>query len=149
MVRSEPPRTAMEIATVTSAATDISPLRRMLRAASPIRNSRLENRTAVTPFTLVAHDLSVVYLDHALLHLVHDVVVMGGDDDSSAPVIYIGKKIHDSQGSFGIEVAGRLVGDEERRVVDEGAGDGDPLLLAARNLGRESVAAVAQADELE
>ena len=37
-----------------------------------------------------------------------------------------------------IEVAGRLVGDDQPRVVDERAGDGRALLLAARQLGRAS-----------
>jgi hypothetical protein len=34
-----------------------------------------------------------------------------------------------------VEVAGRLVGKDQRRPVSERAGDGHPLLLAARQLG--------------
>ncbi len=34
----------------------------------------------------------------------------------------------------GVEVAGRLVGEDDLRLGDEGPGDGDPLLLAAREL---------------
>ena len=33
-----------------------------------------------------------------------------------------------------VEGAGRLVEDQDRRVLEQGAGDGDPLLLAARQL---------------
>src|SRR5262249_8537438 len=36
----------------------------------------------------------------------------------------------------GIEAGARLVGEDERRIVGEGAGDRDPLLLAPRELGR-------------
>ncbi len=36
----------------------------------------------------------------------------------------------------GIEVAGRLVGQQQARLVGQGAGDGDALLLPARHLGR-------------
>ena len=39
-----------------------------------------------------------------------------------------------------IEVAGRLVGQEQGGVVDQGPGDGHPLLLAARHLRRFVVA---------
>ena len=38
---------------------------------------------------------------------------------------------------LGVEVAGRLVGEQQRRVVDERAGDREALLLAARELMRE------------
>ncbi len=44
-----------------------------------------------------------------------------------------------------VEVAGGLVGEDERRVRDEGAGHGHALLLPARELGRLVVQAVAQA----
>ena len=36
----------------------------------------------------------------------------------------------------GVEVAGRLVGQQQARLVGQGAGDGDALLLAAGQLGR-------------
>ena len=48
-----------------------------------------------------------------------------------------------------VEVAGRLVGEEQRRAVDEAASDGHALLLAAGQLRRVVVHAVAQADALQ
>ena len=45
-----------------------------------------------------------------------------------------------------VEVAGRLVGEEQRRLVHQRAGDGDALLLAAGELARQVVLAVGQAD---
>lgn len=48
-----------------------------------------------------------------------------------------------------VEVAGGFVGDDERRVGDEGAGDGDALFLAAGELPGEVTHPVAQADEFE
>src|SRR6266849_855289 len=41
---------------------------------------------------------------------------------------------------MGVEVAGRFVGDQHRRVIGKGAGDGDSLLLAARHRTRQPVA---------
>ena len=48
-----------------------------------------------------------------------------------------------------IEIAGRLVGDDERRVGDERAGDGDTLFLSAGQLARQMFCAVAEADNFE
>ena len=45
-----------------------------------------------------------------------------------------------------VEVAGRLVGQEDRRLRDQRAGDRDALLLAARQLIRMVVGALAEAD---
>ena len=48
-----------------------------------------------------------------------------------------------------VEVAGRLVGQHQRRVHGQGAGDGDALLLAAGQLVGEMLLAVGQADLVE
>ena len=48
-----------------------------------------------------------------------------------------------------VEVAGRLVGDQEHRPVDEGAGDRDALLLTAGELVGHPVLLAVQADEVE
>src|SRR5688572_2022520 len=48
-----------------------------------------------------------------------------------------------------VEITGRLVGEEQDRIVDERAGDGHPLLLAAGELGRTVMRPVAEADGLE
>ena len=49
----------------------------------------------------------------------------------------------------GVEVAGGLVGEEDLGTGAEGPGQRHPLLLAAGELGRIVVAAVAEADALE
>ena len=49
----------------------------------------------------------------------------------------------------GVEVAGRLVGEDQRRARRGRAGDGDALLLAARKLRRVMGQAVAEADRFE
>src|ERR1700681_1203396 len=45
-----------------------------------------------------------------------------------------------------VELAGRLVGEQQRRLVDERARDRDALLLAARERGRAVVHTIAQTD---
>ena len=48
-----------------------------------------------------------------------------------------------------VEVAGGLVGQDQRRLGNQRAGDADSLLLAARELGRDVAQAIAQAQPLE
>ena len=48
-----------------------------------------------------------------------------------------------------VEVAGRLVGEDDRRLRDERARDRDALLLAAGELGRPVLAPVGEADALQ
>src|SRR6202011_4150839 len=49
----------------------------------------------------------------------------------------------------GVEIPGRLVADQERRVVDERAGDRDGLLLAPRGVVREGGDFFREADEAQ
>ena len=48
-----------------------------------------------------------------------------------------------------VELAGRLVGEQHARRVGEGDGEGGPLLLSARELGRAAVAHGADLEQLE
>ena len=52
-------------------------------------------------------------------------------------------------GGVGVEVPGRLVRQQQRRMVDEGAGDGEALLLAAGELVGEVLDLVGEADEAQ
>ena len=46
----------------------------------------------------------------------------------------------------GVEVPGRLVGEDHPRLDGEGAGDRDALLLAAGEMRRQMVGAIGEAD---
>ncbi len=52
-------------------------------------------------------------------------------------------------GGVAVEVAGRLVGEDQRGVGDDRARHGDALLLAAGELGRVMAGAVEDADGVE
>ncbi|WP_435810422.1 hypothetical protein [Streptosporangium canum] len=49
----------------------------------------------------------------------------------------------------GVEVAGRLVGQDDQRVVGQRAGDGDPLTLPARQLRGQMPGAVGEPDPFQ
>src|SRR5262249_45873227 len=48
-----------------------------------------------------------------------------------------------------VQVAGRLVGQQHVRVLDQGTGDGDALLLAAGQLAGQVLGTVAEADAVQ
>ena len=56
----------------------------------------------------------------------------------------LGQQLQDPAAGGAVEVAGGLVGEQDRRPGGEGAGEGDPLLLAPRELARIVMAALRQ-----
>ena len=74
---------------------------------------------------------------------------MGHHDDGRAAAIDFLQEVHDLTSHLRVEIARRLVGEEEERVAGQRPGDRDPLLLATGKLGREMAQARRQADALE
>jgi hypothetical protein len=63
-----------------------------------------------------------------------DVGLVGDEHDGVAAGVEGVEEGHDLEAGFGVEVAGGLVGEDDGGVVDQGAGDGDALALAAGEL---------------
>ena len=76
-----------------------------------------------------------------------DVVFVRDHDDRLARVVQLLEHLHDFVAGLGVEVTGRLVGQDDVGVVDQRAGDRDALLLAAGELRRAVIEPVAQADQ--
>ena len=57
-----------------------------------------------------------------------------GDHDHRTPLVrrQLRQSLGHRETGSGIEACGRLVGEQDRRVVEQGAGKRDPLLFAAR-----------------
>ena len=72
--------------------------------------------------------------------------IVGGDDHRGAELVQGIEQMEQPQRHFRIDVAGRLVGDEQLGPADHRAGDGDALLLAARQGRRPGAGAVGEAD---
>ena len=63
-----------------------------------------------------------------------DVRLVRDHDDGDALVVQLLENVHDLDARAAIEIARRLVGEQHVGIVDEGARDGDALLLAAGKL---------------
>ena len=93
---------------------------------------------------LVAHDPTVAHLDRAVRAAADALVVR--DDDQREPVgVQLAQELHDLIGGLRVERARGLVGPHDARPTGERAGDGDALLLAARQLGRAVLQAARRA----
>ena len=71
-----------------------------------------------------------------------------GDEDQRRlpPPLQAEQQIDHLLAGLAVEIAGRLVGEDDLRARAERAGDGDALLLAARELRREMIGAMREAD---
>ena len=64
-------------------------------------------------------------------------LIVGCDEGCSALPAHQTEELGENRiGRMLVEIAGRLVGKDERRLVGEGTGDSDTLLLSARQLRR-------------
>ncbi len=96
-------------------------------------------------FGVVAGDQSVPDADDAA-GVARDVLFVRDDKNGVALVGEGAEEGHDFLAGFGVEVAGRLVGEDDGGLTDEGAGDGDALALAAGHFVGLVVDAVSEAD---
>lgn len=81
-------------------------------------------------------EASVDHLQHAVAVLGHVVVVRHHHDRDLRLVRPLGQQLDDLVAATTAEGGRGLVGEHERRLVDEGAGDADALTLAAGELSR-------------
>src|SRR5271156_742639 len=71
------------------------------------------------------------------------------DDHGHADVVEALEELHDLEREVRIEVPRRLIGDQQRGLADDGAGDADALLLAGRKLERAAALLAEQSDLVE
>ena len=75
---------------------------------------------------------------------------MGDQNEGGASqTVEIEDHVDDVSGRVGVEISGRLVGQQETRAIDEGPSEGHPLLLAAAQLCRVVVLAIPEANLTE
>src|SRR6185369_17277185 len=96
---------------------------------------------------------AVNFFHHAILHFGDAVgegenaAVVGDDQHAAVGAAGLGfQQFEYLAAGGGVERGGRFITNDEARLVDEGAGDGDALLLAAAELPRIGAQALAQAD---
>ncbi len=96
-----------------------------------------------------AREFAVDHLEDAVGVAAHAQVV--GDHDAYTVLFVdeLGEGFDDLEGKGGIETGSRFVGEDEFGIVNEGAGDGYALALAAGKLGGQVLESIAEAQTLE
>src|SRR3954451_2265514 len=153
LISSADPSMASEIITVRISAKSMLTLRvRPSQVSDRMKRRRTELSSAgvaVDAATLVARDLAVVELDHPATHRVDDVRVVRRHHDRGAGAVDAVEQPHDADAGRRVEVAGRLVGEQQHRSVDERPRDRYTLLLTAAELVRHAFFVTGEADVLE
>src|SRR6478752_2811444 len=123
----------------------------LVRKAEPRKtnDTAVMSTNAVDTPSLVADHLAEVQFDDPSPHGVDDVVVMRRHQHGRAGAVDAFEQAHDALAGVGVEVAGRLVGQQHQRPVDERAGNRDPLLLTAGQLMWMSVGLAIEPDQVD
>src|SRR5687768_8917527 len=114
-------------------------------AAASVCSEYLRSATALI---LLRNDPSVLQA-HGPLRVATDVLLVRDHHDGVPLFMHLADEGHDLVRRLRVEVPRRLVGQDERRPIDEGAGDRRPLLLAAGQLVRARVHAMRELDPFE
>src|SRR5436190_8567793 len=105
------------------------------------------NKTKVMTFASSSSDDPAIAQGDRLVRLAGELgIVRHQHHRRRAPAIDVDEQVDDLVAGAGIEVAGRLVGEQDRGLVGEGARDRHALLLASRELRRIVMAPRPEAD---
>ena len=78
---------------------------------------------------------ATVAYGHGTVGLGGNAGVVRDEYDGFAALLELMEGLHYKRSSGGVQVSRRLIGQDDGRVIDKGACDGDTLHLAARELG--------------
>jgi hypothetical protein len=74
---------------------------------------------------------------------------VGHHADGGAGAVQLAQQVHDGFAVLGVEVTGRLVGEQNRRLAGDGSCHGDTLLLTTGELGGQMLRSVRHANALQ
>src|SRR4029453_19302408 len=122
--------------------------RRSLPAARPPAAAVRRWRSWRLSLRGVGDHLAVEHPDLAW-QLIGEARFVSDHEDGGAGGVELADELHDRGAGGAVEVAGRFVGEDDRRMPDEGAGDRDALPLAAGEVGGLEGGAWGEADPFE
>jgi hypothetical protein len=73
--------------------------------------------------------MALVHLDARRFELPHQLMIVGRDDDRSSKPVQLDEQTQQPARHLRVDVTGRLVGEQNLRLADDGACDGRALLF--------------------
>ena len=111
---------------------------------------RRHRRAAVQPLRgALEHDPAGREDHDAVRHLLGLAQLVGGDDDAHAALLQPGHHGAHGHAPLGVDAGGRLVEEGHLGPADQGQGEREPLLFAAREVAPRRGGDAAQPDEVE
>ena len=98
---------------------------------------------------MIADDAAVGEADDARCVFEQALVVGGEDEGETEAAVQVAHQVDELRGVAGVEVGGGLVGQHQRGTMNDGAGDGDALTLAAGEQVGPLLCASGEADVFE
>src|SRR3970040_1186624 len=105
--------------------------------------------TALPTALRVLYDLSRDELEPAMIETIDELQVVGGDQQRDADVVEALEQSHDLERQLRIQVAGRLIRDDDVGAARHGARDADALLLPRRQSNRRGAFSVEEPHPVE
>ena len=93
--------------------------------------------------------MAVVQLQARRFELPHELMIVGGNDDRRAKPVEFDEQTQETPRHLWVDVASRLVGEQEFRLAYDRARDRRTLLFSARQDRRIAVHAITQAHPLQ
>src|SRR3954469_8135365 len=137
----------MAVATISTTSVNVMPTSEM--AVKTFRRASTRNASLRLAMFMSCHLPSVEKADRAAGLLRETIVVRDHHHGRSVLLVQLLENAHDLVAHGGVEIAGRLVGEHDARLSDDGARDGDALLLAAGELRRKVMNARRKSDAIE
>ena len=78
--------------------------------------------------------MALIDQDVGKLEMLMGQSIVRGHNDGGPETIYLSEQIDDGMAGFGVEVAGRLIGEKDRRLGSDGPSDTDSLDFSSREL---------------
>src|SRR3954452_15312763 len=122
----------MAVATIRTTSVSVMPTSEM--AVKTFRRASTRNASLKLEMFMSRHLPSVKQPDRASGLLREAVVVRDHHHGRAVFLVQLFEDAHDLVAHGGVEIAGRLVGEHDARLSDDGARDGNALLLSAGEL---------------
>src|SRR3954454_5085766 len=134
-------------ATISTTSVSVMPTSEM--AVKTLRRVSTRNASLRLARFMSRHLPAVEKADRASGLLREAVVVRDHDHGRAVFLVQLFEDAHDLVAHGGIEITGRLVGEHDARLSDDGARDGNALLLTAGQLRRKMMNARRKSDAVE